>query len=161
MKLFAFLRFSDSVSSYELLVAVEYRVIIYHTCSASQHTGPVFHFGPHNSTSCVLTSSSGSFASPLSGQGRAGEKNPELPHVPRMAHLPASCFGVNNSPDTRLSSPAAAVKCLNTISRKRCAASQYWRYWRQGLDGMMRSSVLCDRKNRDAHRKFGMVVNDS
>jgi hypothetical protein len=74
----------------------------YLTCSASQHTGPLFHFGPHISTSCFLTSSSGSFAGPLSGQGNWDPKKPFFPQFPRIEHLRASCFGVYASLETRL-----------------------------------------------------------
>jgi hypothetical protein len=85
----------------------------YLTCSASQHTGPVFHLGPQSSTNCFLTSSFGSFASPLSGHGSAGEKKLEPPQLPRIEHRPASCFGVKALLDTRLASskPVYVVEC--------------------------------------------------
>lgn len=111
----AFWRLSDNVSSYGELADVWYVAVNVRTCEPSQHTGPVIHFGPHISTSCCLTSSCGSSAGPLSGHGNGGAKNPPPPQFPRMAHRPASCLGVNSSPDTRLSSPTAVAKCLSPI----------------------------------------------
>lgn len=74
----------------------------FHTCALSQHTGPEVHFGPHSSTSCFRAASSGSAAKSLSGQGNSEPKKDFFPQVPRIAHLPASCFGVNGSHAARV-----------------------------------------------------------
>ena len=115
MKAFALSRFCESASSCKCLAAVLEPVLGHYTCSLSQQMGPEFHFGPHISTSCFLTSSSGSFASPLSGQGSSGPKRLDFPQVPRKAHRPVSCFGVYASADTRVvaNSPEMTVEGQN------------------------------------------------
>jgi len=83
------------------------------TCSAAQQTGPVFHFGPHISTSCFLTSSSGSSASPLSGHGDSGPNQPAFPQLPRIEHRPASCIGVKGPLEAKVvvNSHVIAAEC--------------------------------------------------
>lgn len=61
------------------------------TCSSVQQTGPSAHLFPQRPTNFSLRASSGSCASPLSGQGKSPPKNPFLPQWPRIAQRPFSC----------------------------------------------------------------------
>lgn len=60
------------------------------TCSSRQQTGPSSHLGPQSPTSFCLTSSSGSWARPLSGQGNSPPKIDCFPQCPRIAQRPFS-----------------------------------------------------------------------
>ena len=113
INVFAFLRLSERESSYYCQRSFIPVYDDYSTCSAAQQTGPVFHLGPQISTSCFLTSSSGSCASPLSGHGDSGPNHPDLPQLPRIEHLPASWIGVNGPPEAKVvvSSQAKATGC--------------------------------------------------
>jgi len=141
-------------SSAPALLSLSSQNIKKHTCSSAQHTGPVFHFGPHIPTSCFRTSSSGSSASPLSGHGSSGEKKLDFPQLPRMAQRPASWMGVNASLNTRVD---AAVRRLAIVRRpgpivdvRRRPASQYvvgFFMWSDGYIGMFeRVFILCERE---------------
>jgi len=126
MKAFAFFRLSERVSSY---IIHQYRLsclAICHTCFSSQHRGPVFHFGPQIPISFSRTSSSGSFASPLSTHG---SREKRVPQSPRIAHRPASWMGVKASLDTRVEAavrrPATARRLGPIVALKRRPAPQF------------------------------------
>lgn len=112
MKAFAFFRLSDRVSSYIKHQYMFSDLIICHTCFSSQHRGPVFHFGPQIPISFSRTSSSGSFASPLSTHG---SREKRVPQSPRIAQRPASWMGVKASLDTRV---VAAVRRRPATTRR-------------------------------------------
>lgn len=107
-----------------------------HTCSAAQHTFPVSHFAPQIPTNCFRTSSSGSSARPLSGQGSSGEKKLDLPQLPRMAQRPASWMGVmalEAEERERDARPKRRVRRRGglIVDRWRCPAP--WGLWLVGM----------------------------
>lgn len=100
------------------------------TCSSSQHTGPVSHFGPQRSTICSLRASVGSVAGPLSGQGNCAPKKPFFPQVPRIEHRPASWIGVYGSQTAMLAQSAArAVLSFRMLLMCSCAHSDVNGTW--------------------------------
>jgi len=80
------------------------------TCSSKQHIGVSFHSSPQIATSFVRTSSAGTSALPLSGQGNCGPKKFSLPQFPLMAHRPASCICVKPSSAARIGILDVATK---------------------------------------------------
>lgn len=127
---YAWLRFLAKASIYGSISIHYVKRGVQHTCSSAQHTGPVLHLGPHKSTSFSLTAGSGSSARPLSTQGVGPENQPPDSQVFRIEHRPASCLGVNASPDTEVavSNPTMAerqsrpiVACMERAGKRRNA----------------------------------------